>query len=889
MKINKWLAFASSAALLCSCADDFDTNDFTVQRPGDVAQYDYLKEYGTLKEYADDLRKTYPNMKLGVTVDPEALNAKTGLYALVTQNFDEVSASGMQQSDFVGSDGAMDFSKVATLSSAVKADGISAFGASLLNNGAQQTAWFQSLVDQKTTKNIVEVKSEGIAGWDVWGTIETKLIAREPGAADVVDNYVDVDGKKAIKIVSNDSPATDWDTQFFIQTPGKAWQGGEKYHISFWYKASAEADCATQCHKVNAGDYIHWACLPQNPHFTTEWQKYDMDGVVPAEGNDMQNIAFNLSVTKSSVTYYFADVVWEGNEFKTEREIDLANPTFDPDKSMEEFVVREYGAGGDVPGTPIIGAGPDGRNAIKVSAKDMAEQEWDTQFFIFTPETQWAAGTEVTVSMWIKADRNSDADTQTQCHGTPGGYKHWACLPEFPRFTTEWTFYEKTFEIPAEADGMQSIAFNLNADHAANNYYFSEIHWKSIEKASAGSTYFYVQSLTNDNDMSEANASKNFAISGGKEDENKFPLIGGGPDGANCVRVTSNVGSDPWSTQFFITSPTEWSDDATFDLEMDVRASEAATSNGTQAQVGIGEYIHWTMLPSDINFTTEWSHVKFEGFAVPGDAKNKGCRTIAINLDGKYDHPISYEFANVKWTMTSKLADDCKGQRELTMEEKCEAITNAYTNYVTTAARSISAEMNEIILLDKPITNNVAGFDYAPYLATDYIKTAHDLTRAAYIEADSTNKAEDLKLYVNEVLDATTLETLKEKLAAWTEAGIQIDGISVEYTANAGATTADEVNSLFKSLNSLGLPTRVSSLKMEGASDTFEALKKMEDTYKIVIASYVANIAPENQRGIILNNVSGTVWLVENKNEADHFTMRLPGYAGIAQGLGATK
>lgn len=122
------------------------------------------------------------------------------------------------------------------------------------------------------------------------------------------------EGKNCIVIHGNANAVNEWDTQFFITTPNKAWTAGEEYKISFYYKASENIGSATQCHGAPGG-YIHWACLPANPNFTTKWQKYEMTGTIPSQvtdANPMHSIAFNLNIGKvdHAVDYYFADVHW---------------------------------------------------------------------------------------------------------------------------------------------------------------------------------------------------------------------------------------------------------------------------------------------------------------------------------------------------------------------------------------------------------------------------------------------------------------------------------------------------------------------------------------------------------------------------------------------------
>ncbi len=137
------------------------------------------------------------------------------------------------------------------------------------------------------------------------------FVVREPGAADKPGTPMagGPDGKNCIKITSHANPTQPYDTQFFIYTPDKTWAGGEEYKISFWYKASEAAGSETQCHG-EPGGYKYWAMLPENPTFTTEWQYYEKKGTIPADGDGMKAIAFNLNVNKNQVDYYFADIHW---------------------------------------------------------------------------------------------------------------------------------------------------------------------------------------------------------------------------------------------------------------------------------------------------------------------------------------------------------------------------------------------------------------------------------------------------------------------------------------------------------------------------------------------------------------------------------------------------
>ena len=107
-------------------------------------------------------------------------------------------------------------------------------------------------------------------------------------------------------------------------------------------------------------------------------------------------------------------------------------------------------------------------------------QSWDNQFWIVANRTL-AAGEKVTVKFKYKADK--PATVSTQCHTTPGNYKHWAAIGNVD-FTTEWQDFEGSFTVAGEADGMKSIAFNMAEIKDANNYYIKDVIWMTDDNES---------------------------------------------------------------------------------------------------------------------------------------------------------------------------------------------------------------------------------------------------------------------------------------------------------------------------------------------------------------------------------------------------------------------
>jgi hypothetical protein len=101
-------------------------------------------------------------------------------------------------------------------------------------------------------------------------------------------------------------------------------------------------------------------------------------------------------------------------------------------------------------------------------------ETWDNQFWIYANRKLYA-GEETVLSFKYKATR--PARTTTQCHEEPGAYRHWAAIGDV-YFEEYWQEFETVFTIPQEADGMQSLAFNMAEIKEANDYYFKDVIWK---------------------------------------------------------------------------------------------------------------------------------------------------------------------------------------------------------------------------------------------------------------------------------------------------------------------------------------------------------------------------------------------------------------------------
>ena len=459
------LVSALGAMLLASCADHFDQNFETV-RPGKEAQYGYLEQYDALKEYIKDR----PNFHLGIGTAVDEYNKKELVYALTNSNFNEtVAGNAMKMASCVADDGSMNFEKVSEYVKNATDAGLSVYGHTLAWHSQQPNKYLNGLIADKEIEVDPDAKVEKTDYERDCSTLSSYDWQELPASVKTEWN------KGGAVVITNPEPIEPFYKLQYWLVNGISLKTGTTYKITFLCKAEGES--------------------PANIRFKLgNWDDgYKKDFTIPV-GGDYEEVSFEVTPVMDSNGLFFqhgdfvGKIYWKSIKI-THSEAPsveiftdcLRNGEMKTGDDMSNFVVREAGKGGDVAGTPIAG-GPDGKNCVVVHANANAVNEWDTQFFIYTPNKTWSAGDNYKITFYYKASENIDADTQ--CHGEPGTYKHWQFLSTNPSFTTKWQKYEANGTIPAEGDGMKAIAFNLNKgkkDHAID-YYFADIHWGTVEK-----------------------------------------------------------------------------------------------------------------------------------------------------------------------------------------------------------------------------------------------------------------------------------------------------------------------------------------------------------------------------------------------------------------------
>ncbi len=425
MKDYKKLIWALPlATALVGCTDFVDnTNNFNVDKPESVAQYEYLNAYGTLKSYVD--RSAHPGFLLGTGVIAQDYLQKTGVYLLTNSNFDQVTTgNAMKYASVVAENGDMNFGTVRDFIEAATGAGLEVYGHTLCWHEQQTVKYLNGLIADKEIEvdpnerlevedAVADFSAGATWGWGQFGN----------SAGPVINS----DG--CFELTQDTPTANFWELQYHI-IPGVNLTAGKEYILKVMVKATGEGSI-----RGKVGDWGGGAEFGAGISFGTEWEEMSFKFTAAVDGNNF--------------------VLFQHGDFVGTIQIKYVKIVHEEAPKSEVEVVED-------------------RRAIEVCSADKVQDAWETQFWIMTDAT-FNAGDKWEVSMNIRADK--EAGSSTQIHKGAGEYLHWQGIGN-PTFTRSWENFSASGTFPAEAAGGHSIAFNLNEFAEANNYYFDDISFK---------------------------------------------------------------------------------------------------------------------------------------------------------------------------------------------------------------------------------------------------------------------------------------------------------------------------------------------------------------------------------------------------------------------------
>ena len=171
-------------------------------------------------------------------------------------------------------------------------------------------------------KIMLEGTVKSVSGWvnlinnsDMEGDDVSSFFSKTAQSApypSTITDGVGVNGSRGIVVEATAKEANAWDNQFWFRF-NEPLEAGQKYHVSFNYRADQNATVSTQAH-AEPSDYIHYE-LFGNLNFTSAWQTYDQELEVTAsqstDAKKFLSAAFNLNELSDANNYYFDNIVVE--------------------------------------------------------------------------------------------------------------------------------------------------------------------------------------------------------------------------------------------------------------------------------------------------------------------------------------------------------------------------------------------------------------------------------------------------------------------------------------------------------------------------------------------------------------------------------------------------
>ena len=300
---------------------------------------------------------------------------------------------------------------------------------------------------------------------------------------DVTEEDLVADGSqtgRCLKITSSENARNYWDTQLYIMLD-KPLAEGDKIKFSMRVKASQNTLMTSQA-QSRPGEGIHWSMVG-DINLTTAWQVINREITIDADHDGTQTIAFDLNQDKKAIDFYFDDIsvkiFCSGNTpvnpdpVVDENEL-ITNGNFEgSDFSSFKYMAEVDGglAICDVTEEDLVADDSQTGRCLKITSSENAKNYWDTQLYIMLGKTL-VEGDKIKFSMRAKASQNTLMTSQAQSR--PGEGIHWSMVGDID-LTTTWQEINREITIDADHDGTQTIAFDLNQDKKAIDFYFDDI------------------------------------------------------------------------------------------------------------------------------------------------------------------------------------------------------------------------------------------------------------------------------------------------------------------------------------------------------------------------------------------------------------------------------
>ncbi|MDE7349991.1 MAG: endo-1,4-beta-xylanase [Muribaculaceae bacterium] len=525
----------------------------------------------------------------------------------------------------------------------------------------------------------------------------------------------------------------------------------------------------------------------------------------------------------------------------------------------------------DVP-SPIV-SDPERGDVYKCDILADPVDPWDCQFFIKSNKPL-NAGDNIKISFMYKCTDERNIDTQA--HGNPGEYHHWACIGTL-NANTEWQEHSWSGSVGGEwvgDNGFVSVAFNLSSASGASTFLVDDVVFE-VETAAPAT---YDAPLITGGDAENGECANLIARVKGNADVSA-PIVNDPVRGAvyKCDILADPV--DPWDCQFFIKSNEVLNAGDKIKMHFWYRADDTRNID-TQAHGNPGEYHHWSCIGT-LNATTEWQEHSYEG-AVGGEwVGDNGFISVAFNLSSA---PAASCFYIDDVTFTIEKSGNTM-IIPLTPEEKADVLTAEMERWVKGMMDATGGYVKAWDVVNEAISggpwgqrydlqhagDNPNDFFWQDYLGDDFVRVPVKFARQYF--AENGGNPDELKLFVNDYNlesdwdDNQKLKSLIEWIKQWESDGeTVIDGIGsqmhISYYMNPQTQKSkeDHIVKMLELMAASGKLCRITELDMglvdengnsvKSGDVTVEQHKLMGEHYKWIVEKYFEIIPQAQQFGI---------------------------------------
>lgn len=439
MKYTKHFLYAAMMGMLASCADD-KLVDFQVEKPAEIAQYEYLNAYDALKTYIDR-SKTNPDFKLGIALSANDFIAGTQVHTVARNNFDEMTAGNeMKYASCVANDGSMDFSTVTRFVDAARQAGMTIYGHTLAWHSQQNNTYLNGIIADKVLDTGPGEEVEVEDARFNYSTMDSYTYwNQKPENAEITINengYLNIYNPEVVDPF--------YALQYFV-ADGINWNPTTTYNITMRVRASEEASAT-----VAAGTWS--TSVNTTISISTDWKEITLEMAPNAEGAGY--IMFQTGNFAGTI-----EIEW----------IKVSHTEVHSTAVKDEYLYQNDFSGTEHPGgwgnnstfEIVQGAGPDGSAAMKIT-NPSAVNSWEAQMAVDF-ETPFTSGETYFVSYKIKGSASGNFSTGLQ---VTSDYSSAGELGSVA-FDTEWK--DVTLSCMCSKEGATRLIFSFG-DFAGDIY-----------------------------------------------------------------------------------------------------------------------------------------------------------------------------------------------------------------------------------------------------------------------------------------------------------------------------------------------------------------------------------------------------------------------------------